>query len=114
MSLDLKAVAARLQQRLAEIDAEDAAASGAADPVALDQEAVGRLSRMDAMQQQAMAMASRERRRQARDRIIMTLRRLDDPEFGYCITCGDAIAVARLMNDPTVTQCVACASERAL
>ena len=67
------------------------------------------LSRMDAMQVQAMAAAA-ERRRQAR---VMSLRqaleRLESGEFGYCEACGEAIPEPRLEIDPTVRFCVACA-----
>jgi DnaK suppressor protein len=106
---DRETLEARLRERLAALDAEIAMAEGASDPVTLDQEAVGRLSRMDAIQQQAMALAARERRQRDRERVIAAIARLDTEEFGWCATCGDAIAPARLLNDPTVTRCIACA-----
>jgi DnaK suppressor protein len=57
-------------------------------PVELDQQAVGRLSRMDALQGQAMARGL-EARRGARGRAIAAaLLRIDDGEFGYCEDCG--------------------------
>ena len=77
--------------------------------VTLDQQSVGRLSRMDAMQRQAMAQAT-SRRRQARlTRIDAALARLDEGEFGYCQDCGEDIPAARLDLDPTATLCVSCA-----
>ena len=77
--------------------------------VALDQQSVGRLSRMDAMQRQAMAQAT-ARRRQSRDaRITAALRRIDEDEFGYCLDCGEDIDQSRLKLDPTVTLCISCA-----
>ncbi|MCC5986426.1 MAG: TraR/DksA C4-type zinc finger protein [Pararhodobacter sp.] len=79
-------------------------------PVALDQQSVGRLSRMDAMQQQAMA-AAQEARRAARLRAITAaLARLEDgDEFGWCEDCGEFIGLKRLDLDPVLTRCVACA-----
>jgi DnaK suppressor protein len=77
--------------------------------VELDQQAVGRLSRMDALQQQAMANATHVRRTQMRQRILATLRRMDEGEFGYCMECGDEIPVKRLQLDPTSPMCVSCA-----
>lgn len=102
----------QLRDRLAELDAEDARAAEAEAPVTLEQDAVGRLSRMDALQQQAMALAARERRRLARDRIHAALGRLSTEDFGWCLACGEAICDARLANDPTVTLCLACAAAR--
>lgn len=78
-------------------------------PVALDQQSVGRLSRMDAMQMQAMALET-ERRRQTRlRRIDAALERLAEGEFGYCVACGEPIAKKRLEFDPTSPTCVECA-----
>lgn len=78
-------------------------------PVALDQQSVGRLSRMDALQVQAMAVAA-EGRRQARiHRIEAALTRVEDGEFGWCVTCGEDIAPGRLAMDPSVPTCIACA-----
>ncbi len=106
---DKAAIAAKLKARLAELVEEDARAAGNSAPVELDQESVGRLSRMDALQVQAMATASQDRRRQERQRILAALQRLWTDEFGWCASCGDAIADARLMNDATVVRCIQCA-----
>ena len=77
--------------------------------VRLDQQAVGRLSRMDAMQQKAMAEASERARARDLQRIEAALRRIADGEYGTCAQCGEAIAERRLAVDPMVNLCVACA-----
>ena len=100
---------AALLTRRAALDTEDAANADARDPVALQQDSVGRLSRMDAMQQQAMAQAQERRRKAERDRIAAALQRLDEGEWGWCATCGEAIAAGRLAHDPSVGTCVKCA-----
>ena len=91
------------------------ASDGSSDsraPVILDQQSVGRLSRMDAMQQQAMAQAS-ERRRQLRlERIKAALKRIEDGAFGFCVECEEAIALPRLESDPTTPTCIRCAAAR--
>lgn len=80
-------------------------------PVELDQQSVGRLSRMDALQVQAMALET-ERRRQLRlRRIEVTLQRIDDGEFGFCVECGEKIQPKRIALDPTIPNCVKCASK---
>jgi len=88
---------------------EDAANADSRDTVELQQDSVGRLSRMDAIQQQAMAQAQERRRGQERARIGAALDRIDDGEWGYCLTCGEEIAEARLRHDPSVAVCVGCA-----
>ena len=78
--------------------------------VVLDQQSVGRLSRMDAMQQQAMARATQTRRDHQGLRIKAALERMDQGEYGYCTDCGEDIALKRLQLDPTVPTCISCAS----
>ena len=99
----------RLAARIAELDAQDRAGAQARAPVTLQQDSVGRLSRMDAMQAQAMALATQRRRDAERTRIAAALARLDEGEWGYCLACGEAIAAARLRHDPSVGTCVNCA-----
>ena len=89
---------------------EDAANADSRDTVELQQDSVGRLSRMDALQQQAMARAQERRRAQERARITAALERIDEGEWGYCLTCGEEIAEARLRYDPSVAVCVGCAA----
>ena len=78
--------------------------------VELDQSKVGRLSRMDAMQAQAMAKASGQRRAESLRKIAAALRRIDDGEYGLCLECGEAIDPKRLDFDPAVTHCIECAA----
>ncbi|MDJ0821450.1 MAG: TraR/DksA C4-type zinc finger protein [Paracoccaceae bacterium] len=99
-----------IQQRLAALDDEDALGRDSQSVVTLDQQSVGRLSRQDALQSQAMAKATQARRDAQRRGLHAALTRLDAGDFGYCDDCGDAIAVKRLELDPTVTRCISCAS----
>jgi DnaK suppressor protein len=77
--------------------------------VELDQTSVGRLSRMDAIQVQAMALAAQQRRLDAIARIDGALARIDDGTFGECVACGQPIAAKRLELDPAIPTCIACA-----
>lgn len=77
--------------------------------VELDQSRVGRLSRVDAMQAQAMSQASGRRRRGLLMRIDAALERLADGEYGLCRGCGEPIDPRRLDIDPAVVECVRCA-----
>ena len=103
-----------LRDKLLKLRAElqELAAMGdeSAAVVELDQTKVGRLSRMDAMQAQAMAQASEQRREQTLRRIDAALKRIEDDEYGYCLQCDEPINPKRLEFDPTVTLCIECAS----
>lgn len=79
-------------------------------PVELDQTSVGRLSRIDAMQVQAMALANQRRRQSELQRVKAALDRIDTDDFGYCQMCGEPIAPARLEHNPAVATCISCAS----
>ena len=76
--------------------------------VELDQSRVGRLSRMDAMQAQQMALETARRRGQQLQKIEGALRRIDSGDYGYCFVCGDDIDARRLAIDPTVSRCMDC------
>lgn len=98
-----------LLDRRKALDAEQAANADSRDTVELQQDSVGRLSRMDAMQQQAMAQAQERRRVAEQTRIVAALERIDEGEWGYCLTCGEEIVEKRLRHDPSVATCVGCA-----
>lgn len=105
-----------LQARTALIARQEALAcelasnADARDTVELQQDSVGRLSRMDAMQQQAMAQASERRKAAEGARIKAALARIDEDEWGYCVACGNDIAEARLNHDPSIPTCINCAA----
>ena len=98
-----------IRARLAALDEDDQLGVTGQATVELDQQAIGRLSRMDALQNQAMAKAGSVRRRTERTRLLAALSRLEEGEYGYCEACGDAIAEARLELDPAAAKCVDCA-----
>lgn len=78
-------------------------------PVQLDQQSVGRLSRMDAFQGQALAQASNFRRKARAIALDAALSRFEEGGFGYCADCGEPITFARLQMDPATRLCIACA-----
>ncbi|SFQ15154.1 DnaK suppressor protein [Roseivivax halotolerans] len=100
---------ALIKTRLAALDEEDRLGRDGQKAVELDQQAVGRLSRQDALQSQAMAKATQARRDIAKRGLKDALARIDEGEFGYCEECGEAIAVKRLELDPTARRCISCA-----
>ena len=78
-------------------------------PVELDQQSVGRLSRMNAMQQQAMAAVQEAGRRARQVAIDPPLHRLRGGELGWCVDCGEFISTYRFDPDPALMRCVECA-----
>lgn len=108
--LDLNIFKKRLEDRLAAIMAGQEAKKGE-NPLELDQARVGRLSRMDTMQQQAISQAATRLADLERQRIQAALKRIDSGEYGYCVFCGEEIAEGRLRFDPSVAACIACAKQ---
>lgn len=100
---DLHRLAKELEQQL--VSSAESSAT-----VDLDQP-IGRLSRMDAMQQQKMAAAARERQKQRGAAIRMALKRAEEGEFGLCRSCDDDIGFPRLKARPETGLCLTCASQ---
>ena len=84
------------------------ASKDSANVVELDT-AIGRLSRMDAMQNQQMALELRRRQENQLLRIKNALKRMDQGRYGLCGKCKEPIAEERLEGSPDVVMCVQCA-----
>ena len=100
---------ALVMAEISDLEQSDAGTEQDRAPIVLDQQSVGRLSRMDALQKQAMDAASHQRRTQRIRLLKGALARLEDGEYGFCETCGEAIAEARLVADPAARMCIGCA-----
>ena len=98
-----------LLARRAELSALREQSEGARAVVELDQQSVGRLSRMDALQGQAMAQEQDRRRESELARVEAALRRIETGDYGYCVSCDEEIAEKRLRLDPAAPTCVDCA-----
>ena len=98
----------RITDQLSALEQDNALGQSSQALVTLDQQSVGRLSRMDALQ--AMAQATQNRRHVLRRGLLSVLQRLKDDNFGFCEDCGEGIAPKRLEFNPTALLCVGCAS----
>ncbi len=98
-----------LEQRAA--DTRQALDEGTEGDVTLDQTRVGRLSRIDALAGQALAQAAQRRREATLRALEAAQARIESGQFGYCLSCDEPIALARLWHNPAVTQCLSCAAE---
>ena len=94
-----------LEAQLASVDLDT-------KPVTLDQQSVGRVSRIDAIQQQQMALANQQQSTLMLQRVELALRRIDSAEYGYCLQCDEPIAFARLQAQPFARLCIDCQSAR--
>jgi DnaK suppressor protein len=106
--IDLNNFKQRLDKRLYEIKQNQKPIA----PVTLDQSRVGRLSRMDAMQQQAVAQAAARLTAMEEHRIRRALDRIKSGEYGFCINCDEEISEGRLRVDPSMLTCIACAQAK--
>jgi len=110
--IDIAHFRSLLLQNREELISLEETRNAATATVTLDQSCVGRLSRMDAMQQQAMAQSSRQRADVTLKRIEAALGRCDNGSYGYCLDCGEPIDQRRLEFDPVATLCIGCAEAR--
>jgi DnaK suppressor protein len=111
-AIDRDATLARLQARRAELAGLAAAHEEDSRPVELDQGRQGRLSRMEALQEQAMAIEVERRRELELARVDAALQRLAGNAYGACVSCGEPIEPRRLAFDPATPLCLGCARRR--
>jgi DnaK suppressor protein len=100
-----------LRQLKAELAHLLGALEDGAKPVDLD-EPIGRLSRMDAIQQQHMAKANQQASQLRLRQVEQALKLHDDDEYGYCRRCEEPIGYRRLKARPESPFCLPCQSQR--
>ncbi|MCP4757263.1 MAG: TraR/DksA family transcriptional regulator [Proteobacteria bacterium] len=108
---EIEQIKQKLLRLRSELEEQEEIFKGIGDPVELDQAKVGRLSRMDAMQSQQMALEEARRRQHQLLKIEGALRRMESGEYGCCFVCGEEIDLRRLLFDATNTRCVECAEK---
>jgi len=107
----LSKLKAALESELQALESLREIADSGASTVELDQSKVGRLSRMDAMQQQAMQKEQNRRRDLRFEQIKAALRRMEEQDYGWCLDCGEAIKPERLAVNPAAAYCTQCADK---
>ena len=76
--------------------------------VELDQQLIGRLSRMDSIMDQKMSIAKLERNKVRLQQLKQALNNIQKEDFGVCIDCEKDIEFKRLQLNPTVNKCIEC------
>ncbi len=107
-AVQLEALRKQLLRERDAVEVSLATNPDAAAVVELDQTRQGRVSRIDAMQQQAMAQASQESGRQRLAAIDAALARIAQGSYGDCEECGEPISPARLTVRPEARLCIEC------
>ena len=103
---------ALLQSKKIKLEQQLADAKSATAVVTLDQSSVGRLSRMDAMQQQSMAVSTRVKAEASLRKTLKALKRMDTGDFGYCSQCDEPIQFKRLSVQPEASHCLKCQDQQ--
>jgi len=105
---EIEKIRQKMLRLKSELHALEETSKEARQPVALDQASIGRLSRIDAMQAQQVALETARRRQHQLVMIEDALRRIESGDYGVCFVCGEEIDVRRLSVAPTSTRCVTC------
>lgn len=92
------------------VGALDQSKEGAA-VVSLDQP-IGRLSRIDALQQQKLAQASRRQQELKLGQVRVALAAVASGDYGYCRSCEEPIGYRRLSAQPESPFCLGCQGGR--
>lgn len=108
----LEILSQRIEQEIKTLQGDLRGMQDAAATVELDQTRQGRLSRMDALQGQAMAQAAQRRSEAALKALFAARSRLNSEDYGYCKDCDELIAWPRLKFNPVVQLCIGCAEAR--
>jgi DnaK suppressor protein len=108
---ELTTLQSDLQSLLDELIIQYELGKSATDTVVLDQSKVGRISRMDAMQQQKMAESNMQHTVQRIKNVKLALNKFEEGAYSFCDECGNSIAFERLKIQPEAALCIECQSE---
>lgn len=100
---------ANIEKKIKKLDQKIADLEGLCKPVSPDG-SIGRLSRMDAINNKAVNQQALDNNKAKRESLKKALEKVGDPDFGYCVRCGQPISVGRLSAMPESTKCVNCAN----
>lgn len=109
-NIDLPVYKKRLIDRKHELENMIKESHEDTNPVDIDQAQVGLLSRMEAMEEHAVAEEVEHLREQELLKVDSALERMQKGEYGLCVSCGEEIEEKRLELDPAVPLCYVCAS----
>jgi len=104
----LDTIREELLRTLNKLERSMKATGEAARPRDLEQDTVGRLSRIDALQNQGLTKNLAQREQAQLEKVVAALRRMEEGTYGTCTCCGGAIPVERLLVFPETLACASC------
>ena len=107
-ALDPKQIASEIKQLIKKLEIEIAALEESAAPV-VPENSIGRISRMDAINNKSVVEASLRNRKKKLGKLRVALSNVAKPGFGQCANCGNAINPKRIMLMPESSKCIKCA-----
>ena len=111
-SKEREQVRAKIRETIDKLEGEIPKLEEQAKPVAPD-DAIGRLSRMEAIGSKSVAEATLRASKQRLSKLKVTLSQVDHEDFGLCRQCDEPIPLARMLAMPEKDICVDCAGKRA-
>ena len=105
--VQIEELAADLRALQAKLAADLSASAEGARPVDLDQP-IGRVSRMDAIQQQSMVKAGRRNLARRASQVAAALAAIERGEYGLCRRCEEPVGYSRLKARPETPLCLVC------
>jgi len=110
-AINLKHFTSLIENELNELKTLNTISHEGAETVELDQSKIGRLSRMDALQQQAMQVEQNRRRDLKIKQLQSALVRIQNDDYGCCLDCGEKINIKRLEISLATQYCTQCADK---
>lgn len=104
----IEELAAELHRVLDKLERSMRTTEEALRPVKLDQTAVGRLSRIDSLQNQGLTRNLQEREEAKLGQVVSALRRMEEGTYGLCVQCSAEIPFERLLVFPEAPTCSRC------
>lgn len=106
--MDKSEIKKRIDDEIAKTKALIAEYKTLTKPVAPD-EAIGRVSRMDAINNKSVTEAALRQSEQKLRSLEHARGKLDSPKFGVCLRCENPIPLGRILLRPESPYCVNCA-----
>lgn len=107
--MDKTAIRAQLEAQILKTQDAVEKYQGMVQPISPD-DAIGRVSRMDAIVNKSVVEASLRQAEQKLTKLKMMRTKIDEENFGQCIRCKRPIPIQRILLMPQSTKCVHCAA----
>lgn len=108
MSINRTEIRALIEQELITLETDIITLRELTKPIS-PENAIGRISRMDAINNKSINDASLRQSEEKKKKLIVALDKIDHPDFGICVRCKQPIPIGRIMLMPHAQKCVKCA-----